>query len=69
MVCRLADGTVFTVNGREKAPGRAHRNLYLRNGEADPNLSRVGALAVAVPDVFAWLIATTGGVFGNGTNN
>ena len=69
VVCRLADGTVFTLNGREKAPGRAHRNLYLRNGEADPNLSRVGALAVAVPDVFAWLIATTGGVFGNGTNN
>ena len=49
VVCRLADGTVFTVNGREKAPGRAHRDLYLRNGEADPNLSRVGALAVAVP--------------------
>ena len=49
VVCRLADGTVFTVNGREKAPSRAHRDLYLRNGEADPNLSRVGALAVAVP--------------------
>ena len=49
VVCRLADGTVFTLNGREKAPGRAHRDLYLRNGEADPNLSRVGALAVAVP--------------------
>ena len=49
VVCRLADGTVFTINGREKAPGRAHRDLYLRNGEADPNLSRVGALAVAVP--------------------
>ena len=49
VVCRLANGTVFTLNGREKAPGRAHRNLYLRNGEADPNLSRVGALAVAVP--------------------
>lgn len=49
VVCRLADGTVFTINGREKAPDRAHRDLYLRNGEADPNLSRVGALAVAVP--------------------
>ena len=49
VVCRLADGTVFTLNAREKAPSRAHRDLYLRNGEADPNLSRVGALAVAVP--------------------
>ena len=37
VVCRLADGTVFTINGREKAPDRAHRDLYLRNGEADPN--------------------------------
>ncbi len=49
VVARLADGKVMTLNGREQAPAAAHRNMYLRNGKADTNLSQTGALAIGVP--------------------
>ncbi|MFL5812828.1 MAG: gamma-glutamyltransferase [Bdellovibrionia bacterium] len=43
---------------REKAPGAAKRDMYLRNGKADTNLSRNGALASGVPgNVAGWLQA------------
>ncbi|NUN15854.1 MAG: gamma-glutamyltransferase [Myxococcales bacterium] len=34
---------------RETAPALAHKDMYLRNGTADAQLSRQGGLAVAVP--------------------
>ena len=49
VVARLANGKVMTLNGREQAPAKAHRDMYLRNGKADTNLSQTGALAIGVP--------------------
>ncbi|MEE2876474.1 MAG: gamma-glutamyltransferase [Candidatus Neomarinimicrobiota bacterium] len=51
IVIRLADGTVHTIDGREMAPARAHRDMYIRDGKADPDLSQRGPLAVGVPGV------------------
>ena len=49
------DGTVTAIDGREMAPGAATRDMYLRDGKADPSLSQTGALAVAVPGLVAAL--------------
>ena len=49
VVVRLANGKVITLNGRARAPAKAHRDMYLRNGKADTNLSQTGALAIGVP--------------------
>jgi gamma-glutamyltranspeptidase/glutathione hydrolase len=46
-----------SLDFRETAPGAAHRDLYIRNGKADPALSRDGALAVGVPGVPGGLLA------------
>lgn len=51
MVVHTADGTVNTLDFREKAPLEASREMYLRDGEYIPELSREGALAVGVPGV------------------
>ncbi len=40
---------VHTLDARETAPGRAHRDMYLVDGSPDPELSRYGALAVGIP--------------------
>ncbi len=54
MVIRLPDGSATTIDYREKAPGRAHRNMYLdSNGEIIPELSTLGALSVGVPGTVA----------------
>jgi gamma-glutamyltranspeptidase/glutathione hydrolase len=44
-----ADGSLVAIDGREKAGGAATRDMFLRDGEADPELSQNGPLAVAVP--------------------
>jgi gamma-glutamyltranspeptidase/glutathione hydrolase len=49
MVIELTDGTSTTLDFREKAPGRATRNMYVRDGEFKPELSWEGILAVGVP--------------------
>ncbi len=47
MVIRLPDGSATTIDYREKALGRAHRNMYLgSSGEIIPRLSTLGALSV-----------------------
>ena len=51
IVMRLANGTVHTIDGREMAPAGAHRDMYLRDGKADSDLSQRGPLAVGVPGV------------------
>ncbi|MDG2213020.1 MAG: gamma-glutamyltransferase, partial [Verrucomicrobiota bacterium] len=33
VVARLANGKVMALNGREQAPAKAHRDMYLRNGK------------------------------------
>lgn len=50
MVLHQADGTVNTLDFREKAPQRSSRDMYLdENGEYIPQKSRVGGLASGVP--------------------
>ncbi len=49
MVIRLADGTVTSLDFREKAPMRSSRDMYIQNGEFQPELSQKGILSVGVP--------------------
>ena len=49
MLVRQANGRLFAVDGRETAPLAARKDMYIRNGRADPNWSQVGALASATP--------------------
>jgi gamma-glutamyltranspeptidase / glutathione hydrolase len=53
MVIRLADGTMVALDGREMAPAKATRDMYLVDGKADPTLSQTGPLAVGVPGALA----------------
>ncbi|MFP5305022.1 MAG: gamma-glutamyltransferase [Gammaproteobacteria bacterium] len=47
---RVSDGVEVFVDGRETAPGRAHRDMYLdAQGKVDPARSRDGVLAAAIP--------------------
>lgn len=53
-VARMADGRTVTVDYREKAPGKAHRDMYLdAAGNAQLNLSQHGHLAAGVPGAVA----------------
>lgn len=49
ILLRLADGEIVAIDGREKAPAAAHRDMYLRDGRPDTSLSQTGPLAVGVP--------------------
>ena len=52
MVIRRNDGSIFSLDFREKAPLRGYRDMYLDpNGEVIKNLSRTGHLASGVPGV------------------
>jgi len=54
---RERDGFEVMVDGREKAPLAAHRNMYLDdNGDVVPGLSVNGALAAGIPGVPAALV-------------
>lgn len=53
-VIRLANGQTVTIDYREKAPGKAHRDMYLdEQGNAQTNLSQNGHLAAGVPGAVA----------------
>lgn len=55
-VLRLADGSPFTLDFREKAPKAAHRDMYLDSaGNVIPKLSTLGHLAAGVPGSVAGL--------------
>jgi gamma-glutamyltranspeptidase/glutathione hydrolase len=57
MVYRMADGSIGSIDYREKAPLAATRNMYLdENGEVIPRLSTTGALAVGVPGTIAGIL-------------
>jgi len=53
LLLRLADGTLVAIDGRETAPARANRDMFLRDGKADPKLSQTGPLASGVPGALA----------------
>jgi len=49
LLIRLANGEFAAIDGREMAPAAATRDLFVRDGKADPELSQTGALASGVP--------------------
>jgi gamma-glutamyltranspeptidase / glutathione hydrolase len=53
LVLRRADGRFVAIDGRETAPAAATRDLFVREGRADTQLSQTGALASAVPGALA----------------
>lgn len=54
MVYRMADGSIGSLDYREKAPAAAERDMYLdENGEIIPGLSTQGALASGIPGTIA----------------
>jgi len=53
ILIRLADGTVYTIDGRETAPAAATWDMYIQNGKFDSQLSQLGPLAVGVPGILA----------------
>ena len=56
MVFRDNKGETGSIDFREKAPLKSHRDMYLdENGELIPGKSRIGALAVGVPGTIAGL--------------
>ncbi len=55
---RMHDGTTACFDFREKAPARAHRDLFLKaDGTVDDDKARIGALAAGVPGSPAGLLA------------
>ncbi|MEO6182658.1 MAG: gamma-glutamyltransferase, partial [Verrucomicrobiota bacterium] len=53
MLIRLKDGKFLAIDGREMAPAAATRDMFLRDGKADTELSQLGALASGVPGSLA----------------
>ena len=49
ILIRTSDGELIAIDGREKAPAAAHRDMYLVDGQANGQLSRTGPLAIGVP--------------------
>jgi gamma-glutamyltranspeptidase / glutathione hydrolase len=59
MVARLQNGQVVSLDYREKAPGKASRDMYInQKGEADTDKSQNGHLAAGVPGTVAGLFAS-----------
>jgi gamma-glutamyltranspeptidase/glutathione hydrolase len=53
ILIRRADGSLAAIDGREKAPAAATRDMFLVDGKADPDLSQTGSLAIGVPGALA----------------
>lgn len=48
-VIRAADGSITCIDGREMAPSKAHRDMYIIQGKVDDEASKTGALAPGIP--------------------
>ena len=53
ILIRKSDGSLLAIDGRETAPAAATRDMFLKNGKADPTLSTTGPLASGVPGALA----------------
>lgn len=53
ILIRRADGKFFAIDGREAAPLRATRDMYIREGKPQSVLSQTGPLAAATPGALA----------------
>src|SRR5688572_22937147 len=49
MLVRLANGKFVALDGREMAPAKATRDMFVRDGKADTTLSQSGPLAAGIP--------------------
>lgn len=59
LVARLSNGKNISLDYREKAPGKANRDMYLDdNGNANVSLSQNGHLSSGVPGTVAGLFAS-----------
>jgi gamma-glutamyltranspeptidase/glutathione hydrolase len=59
MVAHLSNGKNVSIDYREKAPGKAARDMYLdKDGNPQMNLSQDGHLAAGVPGTIAGLFAS-----------
>jgi len=59
LVAHMAEGRHLAIDYREKAPGRAHRDMYLDSaGNPNTSLSQNGHLAGGVPGTVAGLFAS-----------
>jgi len=60
MVARLRDGKLVAIDYREKAPGKAHRDMYLSpTGEPQLELSQNGHLSSGVPGTVSGLFESS----------
>jgi gamma-glutamyltranspeptidase/glutathione hydrolase len=53
MLIRLANGEFVAIDGREMAPAAATRDMFIRDGKGDTELSQTGPLASGVPGEIA----------------
>ncbi|MBN1587078.1 MAG: gamma-glutamyltransferase [Candidatus Omnitrophica bacterium] len=53
MLVRWSSGEIAAFDGRETAPALATSDMFIREGQVDSKLSRLGALAVGVPGSLA----------------
>jgi gamma-glutamyltranspeptidase/glutathione hydrolase len=53
ILIRRADGKLIAIDGRETAPAKAMRDMYVRDGKPEPRLSQEGPLAVGTPGALA----------------
>ena len=53
LLIRTAAGEMVAIDGRETAPVKSTRDMFLRDGKADTKLSQTGALASGTPGALA----------------
>ena len=53
LLIRRGNGELTAIDGRETAPQRATREMFVRDGKVDARLSQTGALAAGVPGALA----------------
>ena len=53
ILIRRADGKLIAIDGRETAPAKASRDMYIHDGKPQPELSQTGPLAAATPGTLA----------------
>lgn len=53
ILIRTADGNFTAIDGREAAPAKAHRDMFLHDGKPVPTASQTGPLASGVPGALA----------------
>lgn len=53
ILIRTAKGEIIAIDGREMAPAKAHRDMYIKDGKPDTSISQTGPLASGIPGAIA----------------